>query len=241
MAIPENNVWDVVCWERNNNKNQQWFAQRSGEGYRFKNCQFGHYLAISETRVCAPVYAGWYPTSWQLIQNKEDSNMYILRSGDVNLVIDLDDYGAKHNGNHLHTYAQEHWVPQKRWRLERLSDDTGEEEGRLRKEVAGKKQELVEKDKLVADLTKKLATKDQELVRIRKDLSERSALLEQTQGALCQALKSQAMEPDIRHSQMGDELAQQQKETANLREKMERFERLFSQMNMESKRPNNMA
>lgn len=117
----------------------------------------------------------------------------------------------------------------------------------------------MEKDKLVADLTKKLATKDQELVRIRKDLSERSALLEQTQGALCQALKSQAMEPDIRHSQMGDELAQQQKETANLREKMERFERLFSQvrdlrfrdchiselghlkMNMESKRPNNMA
>jgi len=236
MAIPENNIWDVVCWERNDNKNQKWFAQRSGEGYRFKNCQFGHYLAISETRVCAPVYAAWYPTSWQLIQNKEDNNMYIMKSGDVDLVIDLDNYGAAHNGNHLHTYAQEHWVPQKRWRLERLSDDTGEEEGRLKKEVAAKNQELVGKDKLVADLTKQLSNKDRELARVRKELAEMSTLLEQTQSAL-----RQATEPNIKQSRMGDELAQQQKETATLRDKMERFERLFSQMNVEPRRPNNIA
>jgi len=244
LAIPENNVWDVVGWERNDNKNQQWFAQRSGEGYRFKNSEYGHYLAISNTCVQAPLYAGRYPTSWQLIQNQEDHNMYILKCGDVDLVIDLDDYGAGHNGNHIHAYAQEHWVPQKRWRLERLSDETGDDEWRLTKEVAEKNEQLVSKDqqlttkidelaskerhiiemdKQTAELSEQLASKDEELAHVRQELVEKSALLEQSRRNL------------------EDKALQQQKENAGLHEKIERVERLLAQtMDSGNKRPNNM-
>lgn len=266
IAVPDSNVWDIVCWGKNNSKNQQWFAQRSGDGYRFKNCRHGGYLAISETRMNAPLYSAWYPTTWKLIQNSDDHNMYIMKCGDVNLVIDLDNYGAGNNGNHLHVWPQDHWVPQKRWRFERLSDDTGDEEYRLKKEVAEKNeqlaekvrqlaskdkditskgQQLAEKAQVEAELTARLAKKDQELARIQQELSEKSALLEQTQNALHQAeasLKSRDLEPEIESSSLKDELSQQQKETANLREKMERFERLFSQMMGSGvKRPNNMT
>jgi len=98
--------------------------------------------------------------------------------------------------------------------------------------LAEKNQELVKKDKTVADLTKQLSKKDQDLARNRKDLSKKSALLKQTQSALCQAeasLKSQDGESHKKHSRLGDELTQQRKEIANLRETVERFERLFSQ------------
>ncbi|KAF8608036.1 hypothetical protein BDV93DRAFT_541431 [Ceratobasidium sp. AG-I] len=257
LAIPDNNVWDVVCWGRNDDKNQQ-----------------------------APLYAAWYPTSWQLIQNQEDHNMYMwvvarklavvnphsglwatrMKCGDVDLVIDLDDYGAGHNGNHIHAYAQEHWVPQKRWRLERISDETGDEEWRLKqeaiqknKQLASKDQQLAsnaeqlaskdrciaEKDKLAVELTERLASKDRELARVKQELSEKSALLEQTRRAPRQevvTLKSRDSDRNLKDRNLEEKLSQQQKETVGLREKMERVERLLSQM-MDSgvKRPNNMS
>ncbi|KAF8608037.1 hypothetical protein BDV93DRAFT_602941 [Ceratobasidium sp. AG-I] len=272
LTVPDNNEWDVVCWHRHNGRNQQWYLQRSGDGYRFKNCRYGHYLIITDTKTNSLLRMGKYPTTWSVFINGNDYNVYIIKDGEIDRVADLDN-GAKHDGNHLHTWDQGGWNPTKRWSFERLSDETGDEEWQLRQEVAQKNEQLASKDRqltskaeeivsrdrriaerdtLAAELTgrlaykvKELANKDQELIRIKQELSEKSALLEQTQNALRQAEASNKppnIEPEISGRSLEDELLQQRKETASLREQMDRFERMFSQMtDPGAKRPNNMT
>ena len=58
-------------------------------------------------------------------------------------------------------------------------------------------------------------------------------LTTQTQNALHRAETSHTyphLEPDISGRRLEDELSQQRKETASLHEKMDRFERMFSQV-----------
>ncbi|KAF8608035.1 hypothetical protein BDV93DRAFT_551902 [Ceratobasidium sp. AG-I] len=152
--------------------------------------------------------------------------------------MDLDRWGAGHNGNHIHAYPQDHWVPHKRWRFERLSDDTGEDGWQLRKEVD-------QKNKQLAELADRLAKKDEELARIQQELSEKSALLEKTRNAPRRPtglLKSRELEPEVKEDNVTAELSQQRRETASLREKMGIFERLKSQViDSGIKRPNNMT
>ncbi|KAF8608034.1 hypothetical protein BDV93DRAFT_519107 [Ceratobasidium sp. AG-I] len=206
ITVPHHNRWDVVGWERHGDRNQRWFVQRSGEGYQFKNCQYGYYMAVVEPKWNARPFLSQYPTSWQLVQNRDDYNMYIIKCAGIDRVIELDKCGSRHNGNNLQLLSQDNWVSYKRWRFERLSDETGDEAGELRSQLGEMRQQL--------------ASKDQELAQTQSQLFEKSTLLEQSQIALRQA------EAALRAR---DEPLQQQTEMADLRERMERMERLFPQ------------
>ncbi|KAG8692942.1 hypothetical protein FRC08_009438 [Ceratobasidium sp. 394] len=203
--------WNAVCWRKLDNKNQQWYVQRSGEGYRIKNCSTGLYLVISDAGVHAKVCCGRYPTTWELNQGMKDHDMYTIKYPDCDRVVDLHE-GAGHDGNELHMHPQGGWLACKRWRFERLSDDTGEEEQKLIQELQSKSKQIDEKDRRIqeqnAQLTERncsLAEKDQQLAeqgsqlvqmkerlatqegefnRVTLDLAQKSALLLQTQDAL---------------------------------------------------------
>ncbi|KDN36994.1 hypothetical protein RSAG8_10447, partial [Rhizoctonia solani AG-8 WAC10335] len=110
----------------------QWFVQRSGEGYRFKNVATGGYLAAiygedSNDRA----YCGGYPTTWTLVPNPEHRGygIYGITIGDTDRGLDLLDWGSTTDGTiHAnsrtrHTASTHHWC----WRFEHINDDTGEE------------------------------------------------------------------------------------------------------------------
>lgn len=63
----------------------QWFVQRSGEGYRFQNCLYGHYITIASTKPSARVYLGQYPPTWKILQDGEGSYVYVLPNGSNSL------------------------------------------------------------------------------------------------------------------------------------------------------------
>ncbi|KAG9090518.1 hypothetical protein FS749_000495 [Ceratobasidium sp. UAMH 11750] len=255
MTSPDWNEWDVVCWHKHDGRNQQWFVQRSGEGFRIKNCVNGHYLAVSRVSNNAPVYCGRYPTTWVLNQTNEGT--HTIKCGDDDRVIDLDGWGKGHDGNHMHLHWQGSWMAHRRWWFERLSDDTGEEEPKLRQEIDTKKKQLgdcdaqlAKKDRCIAQLTEQLVEKDQELSQVKDDLAEKLFILAEIQEALHQtneSLTSQKAElAQIRaenaNGRQERELAQQKEETSDLRNKMEGFERLFMQMmRPDTARPNNMT
>lgn len=55
----------------------KWYLQRSGIGRRFKICQYGHYLTVSDTSQSSLLRIGDYPTSWSVFKNENDHNMYM--------------------------------------------------------------------------------------------------------------------------------------------------------------------
>ncbi|KAG8734943.1 hypothetical protein FRC10_011166 [Ceratobasidium sp. 414] len=235
-CITVKNDWDVVGWQKHDGRDQQ----RSGAGYRFKNCQTGQYLCVVETRDTkeprTKVFCGIFPTTWDLRQESKDFNMYIMKQADANRIIDLTGAGSKEDGTELFADPQPHWVPQQRWRFEFLrsirskfgSDDTGEEEQRLSKEIQLK--------------DKQISEKDEELARIKKELAARSMLLDQTQDALHLANESLAAyraDPmRIELQRASSDLIEQKEKTKDLQEKISDLERLVSKT---GKQPNNIA
>ncbi|KAG8726438.1 hypothetical protein FRC11_000135 [Ceratobasidium sp. 423] len=73
-------------------KDQQWFSQRSGDVYRFRNVASGGYLAIASTDDCE-LYCGGYPTTWMLVANHEhrSHNTYGIIMGDTDRILDFAD------------------------------------------------------------------------------------------------------------------------------------------------------
>ncbi|KAG9074432.1 hypothetical protein FRC06_010702 [Ceratobasidium sp. 370] len=235
-CITVKNDWDAVGWQKHDGRDQQWYVQRSGEGYRFKNCETGQYLCLVETRDSkeprTKVFCGVYPTTWDLRQESKDFNMYIIKQADANRIIDLNKWGSEENGTELFADPQPHWVPQQRWRFEFLSDDTGEEGQRLSKEIQLK--------------DKQISEKDEELARIKKELAEKSAQLNQTQDALRRAnewlaaYSADSMRVELQKTI--SDLSEQKEKTKNLQEKISDLERLMSKiMEQTGKQPNNMA
>jgi chromosome segregation ATPase len=129
------------------------------------------------------------------------------------------------------------------------SDNTGEEDQRLSREIASKNQQLkdwdarlADKDRQLTEITGRLSSRDQKLARIKNDLAEKSTLLRETQDALRQASESIAsrdaellrVQAQTKHDRLESDLARQKDEMTNMREKMESFERLFSQVSTSS-------
>ncbi|CAE6450829.1 unnamed protein product [Rhizoctonia solani] len=89
-VITENNM-GVVGYHTAGHKGL-WFAQRSGEGYRFKNVVSGGYLAVASTvdHNCE-LYSSRYPTTWALTFNPEHRghDLYGILMGDTDRILDL--------------------------------------------------------------------------------------------------------------------------------------------------------
>ncbi|CAE6346903.1 unnamed protein product [Rhizoctonia solani] len=151
-AIIENHLGTVGWRKLEGSKNQQWFVQISGEGYRFKNVESGGYLAVSITGDWGNrVYCGGYPTTWTLAPNPEYKGLgiYGIMVGDTDLILDLLDWGNKSDGTSihassrvLHTGSTQHMA----WKFEHLSDETGEESptGAQIKEALSRSEKTIE-------------------------------------------------------------------------------------------------
>ncbi|KAG9087954.1 hypothetical protein FRC06_002283 [Ceratobasidium sp. 370] len=137
------------------------------------------------------------------------------------------------------------------------SDDTGEEEQKLGKDILSKdkqineqKAQLAEKDNQLAQLTEQLAAKNQALTETNHDLADKSARLLETQDALRRAIESLAAQSAVLlpvelkkiSDRLEQEQCQQKEETRNLRDKVEVLERQVSQLVEQNvKLPNNMV
>ncbi|KAF8607890.1 hypothetical protein BDV93DRAFT_603647 [Ceratobasidium sp. AG-I] len=235
IQVSEHDHSKVVAWEKHDGKNQQWFVQNSGGGYKLKNCQHGFYLAVPSTDIHTLVYASRFPMTWVLLKS---GDCYIVQYADNNRVLDLH-FGWASNGNEIHIWPADS-NGNKTWRFERISDDSGEELPEVfRKEGSRLKQELDTKNQELVEMRKKLTEKDQSLVEKSSVLSRQEATIRQLE----QDLKAKAEElAQVRQAnsenlqlrsqqiQLQSELSQQQAETASLQGKMDRFEYLMAQM-----------
>ncbi|KAG8767026.1 hypothetical protein FRC12_006488 [Ceratobasidium sp. 428] len=231
---------------------------RSGEGYRIKNCLNGMYLAIKDTS-CEPkpqvrVFGGRYPTTWELNQGIEDHEMYIIKGASVNRIIELDDNGKAHDGNQLHMRTQDRGHACKRWRFERLSDDTGEEGQKLLRVIQGRNEhikeqsaqldernrQIAENSKLLAQLKEQLESRGKELDKVKVELNQKSTLLLQTQDALRRASDSLAtrnseslrVEVQSIHSRLEGEQSQRKETEGKLEERVESLERMVAEVSI---------
>ncbi|CUA74171.1 hypothetical protein RSOLAG22IIIB_11004 [Rhizoctonia solani] len=121
----------AVGWQLVDGKHQQWFAQRSGEGYRFQNVASGGYLAVASTNDHNnQLYCGGYPTTWMLFSNPEHrgKGVYAIIMGDTDRILDLNSWGGKADGTKITAFAQPEFTCSecRTWCFERISDETGE-------------------------------------------------------------------------------------------------------------------
>ncbi|KAF8598248.1 hypothetical protein BDV93DRAFT_547504 [Ceratobasidium sp. AG-I] len=210
----------------------QWFVQRSGEGYRFKNCSYGYYITIDSTEWSARAYLGRYPPTWQILQHEK--GVYIIQYGDADRVLDMHPEHEP-SGGEIHVWPKHDLQPQKQWMFEWirlvLTKNPGDEDEQRQREIETKdehmrttNQQLAEKDKLIAQLVEQLTPKNQqpieqaaltssqsqqlveqtrELVDQGRRLVERSKELEERSEQL--ALKNEEMMRGYR--ELGDRLA----------------------------------
>ncbi|KAF8607889.1 hypothetical protein BDV93DRAFT_282557 [Ceratobasidium sp. AG-I] len=68
MQVSEHDYNKVVTWESYEEENQQWFVQKSGDGYKFKNCRHGNYLAAPNSDQGTRIYASRFPIAWMLLK-----------------------------------------------------------------------------------------------------------------------------------------------------------------------------
>ncbi|QRW10277.1 ricin-type beta-trefoil lectin domain protein [Ceratobasidium sp. AG-Ba] len=162
---------------------------------------------------------GRYPTTWKIYQGNEDYNMYIIEQGDSGRVVDLFSATSPNNPK-LCTYPKGDWVAWKRWRFERLSDDTGEVEIQARDQLIGEyRDQLAAKDAEVVRLQKQLESQSQELNQLKREATQTSGNRGSFENRFFDLLL-----PELRMANRRYE-----DETAALRNRLDRFEHLASQ------------
>ncbi|CAE6538031.1 unnamed protein product [Rhizoctonia solani] len=221
IQVSEHDPTRVVTWEKHKGENQQWFLQRSGQGYRLQNRHYDAYLAVSNTNDHSRVYASRYPTTWVFLKFNGD---YIVQLADSYQVLDLHCCSG-HNGNELHIWG-EGVEPQKIWRVERLGSDSGNKElAAIQGQVANKDKELSSAKEELSGLRELLGRRDETIRQLQQDLKSK-------EEALSHAHKANDESADLRdqHGLLESKLSQQQTETASLRAKMGRVEYLMSQL-----------
>ncbi|KAG8740050.1 hypothetical protein FRC10_004808 [Ceratobasidium sp. 414] len=249
LTVSEGNSGRVFCWERHQGVTQRWFMQPSGSGWRIKNYGTGEYLTVSNTNNVSEVYCGKYPISWELAQGPEDHDMYIDNPEEeaqlFSREIALKDRWLAEKDQQLVLKGQ-----QLADRGEQLADERRqllEMAGRLA--IQGKEIERIEVDRRriqdqLAGVTERLAAKDQELDRLRRNSpgsSRRSA--ERTSGDAPSQFNDtvERLELQIQALREGleNETSRQQREIAELREKVTNLEGLLAQLNRDTVQPNN--
>lgn len=152
IEISRYNHNEVVAWSIHEEEHQQWFLQESGDGYIFKNRRHGSFLSVAHTSMHARVYSSRYPTTWVL---RRRGDHYLIQYPDNNLVLDLH-FGKADDGNKIHLQPGDDLLC-KTWKLELLSNHTGEtppqvngEVNRLEEEINALQDKISEKDEALA-------------------------------------------------------------------------------------------
>ncbi|ELU36786.1 hypothetical protein AG1IA_09184 [Rhizoctonia solani AG-1 IA] len=177
--------------------------RQSGKGYMFKNKQHGYYLGMSLSDDSPfPVCATPYPCSWVVMKQDQlaigDGCPRIVACDEIkSRVLSLDSgvLSIGENGDKVcsskaliiritqevfkQVRATRYYASaDESWRLERLSDETGEElpkqyqieRAQLQRDLAEKVQELLRKDRKLARRGEELARKDADITMLKADL-----------------------------------------------------------------------
>ncbi|CUA70902.1 hypothetical protein RSOLAG22IIIB_04392 [Rhizoctonia solani] len=185
IQIDSQNYQKITVWDRHAGDNQQWYLQQSGKGYMFKNKQHGYYLGLSLADDSPfPVCASPYPASWVVMKqdpqaigegcprivscDETKSRVLSLDSG----VLSIGENGDKVRATRFYASSDESW------RLERLSDETGEElpmqyqieRAQLQQDLAEKVAELSKKDRKLGRRIEDLSKKDADIMRMKAEL-----------------------------------------------------------------------
>ncbi|CAE6419692.1 unnamed protein product [Rhizoctonia solani] len=120
LRVPSECPDTIASWHAQDEPNQKWFIQRTGGGYRFKNCGHGKYLSVHGTQCNSRAYHG-SPTTWKIIPQTPGG--YLIQLEEVDRVLDLHDRGE------VYIWPTNNAEPQKIWKLEKLGRATGEELG----------------------------------------------------------------------------------------------------------------
>ncbi|KAF8607886.1 hypothetical protein BDV93DRAFT_603644 [Ceratobasidium sp. AG-I] len=191
IQVSEHDYNKTVTWEKHERENQQWFVQKSGSGYRFKNCQHGHYLAVSSTDNGTLIYASRFSMTWVLLKS---GVCHMIQYPGSNQVLDLG-YGLKHNGNEIHLWPTGINEQFKTWRFERIGDDTGEElpevfrveVERLRQEVIELKRDVTQGNRMLAEQEVTISQLRQQRDALKNDNARLQGKMDGIEYAMAQA------------------------------------------------------
>ncbi|KAG8796172.1 hypothetical protein FRC12_003763 [Ceratobasidium sp. 428] len=177
LEIPDYNEDRVVLKTWNDKPNQRWFVQRSGRGYKIKNCQFSRYLSAPNNKNATIVGAAEAPVVWCLLRTHAG---FAIQFEETDHALDLH-YGLTKEGNIVSLWPSGDFGEHRRWIFEHINDDTGgEAPDTIQDEVDRLKSELEAKNAQLELQAQELARlKDQKLVEQGQALSTLVATLHQ--------------------------------------------------------------
>ncbi|CAE6539513.1 unnamed protein product [Rhizoctonia solani] len=128
----------IVFSRKEDCKDQQWFVQPAGDGYRFKNVASGGYLAVvvngkydSESQIA---YSGRYPTTWMLVSDPKSTGrtIYGVKMADTHYLLNVSSDRSSDGDTQLCTVSYGYSYPSsesrsRAWKFEQLSDVTDSE------------------------------------------------------------------------------------------------------------------
>jgi len=200
IQVSEDDNNNIVTWEKNEEETQQWFVQKSGSGYKFKNCRHERYLAVASTDEHALIYASGFPTTWALLKS---GDCYIVPYPDNKRVLDLHG-GLKTNGNKI-TLCTTGGKDRTIWRFERIGDDTGEELPEVfRQEMDRLKHDIAEKDRMLTEQSGLISRQETTIHQLEQDLQNKSEALVQVRQ-----ISDAALQPRKQQAELRDELLHQ--------------------------------
>ncbi|KAG9122320.1 hypothetical protein FRC07_001364 [Ceratobasidium sp. 392] len=168
----------------------KWFIQQSGRGYKIKNCKYGVYLSAPNGQMGTVVGASETPMVWTMLRTHAG---FLIQYGEEDSVIDMR-FGTTNQEDVMVLWKSDGCPDARRWSFEHMSNDTGGEKvdpiedeseiGRLKRELAKQRAQLVLKDHEIAEKDQQLAeqasllsrretlNKDNTLAEIRKEIKE---------------------------------------------------------------------
>ncbi|KAJ1308064.1 hypothetical protein OPQ81_002130 [Rhizoctonia solani] len=175
-------------------ENDHWFLLRSGDGFIFKHCRLGTYISglFSTAAGSQYVCATRYPTTW-VIHKKEGDD------AKCGITIPLDPNESESERKYVGlgvTWAglciaplSEKEDPDQVWRLERIGDETAEENDGDRVRELERQLQVVNARKTSEEselnaMRRQLERKEVDLENIRSELSEQATELENVRGYL---------------------------------------------------------
>ncbi|CAE6509452.1 unnamed protein product [Rhizoctonia solani] len=173
IEVPSYNEERAVCSAQADKPapHQQWYIQRSGRGYKFKNVKHGVYLASYSTQPknATPIGTSMThgPVDWYILRTHEG---FVIQYGEKEMAVDLH-YGLDKSGNPMHLWCTMPQLAHQRWKFERVSDDVGggvaetieDRITALSEQLHKKDVDIAVRDAEITVLGRLLAQKEQEL------------------------------------------------------------------------------
>ncbi|KAJ1308812.1 hypothetical protein OPQ81_004500 [Rhizoctonia solani] len=209
LQVSEHDHAKVVSWQLVTGEEkleQQWYLERSGGGYVFKNRKHNDlYLSVASTDTHALVTASKYPSTWNFVKIGE---RYGIKLGEHDKLLDLH-FGRQANGTEIHIWPSDGSSKQT-WELVRISKPHQEKGAPPHKEQEDNRAEILEKE--LEQLKGDMAKRDRQIAEHEDTIRQLRADLEAGVSKDLQA-----------------KLSKQQTEIASLQAKIDRLEYIMSQ------------